>query len=112
MHNSIIKAVKVGEKTLANCLQFTKFAKVFHRQNFLLYSSTYVFTMLSLSCILISDLLVANLFMHSLSGMILLYLVVRFLKQARAWFLRIVSVRMYACVCVCVCVSAPEAINN
>ena len=35
-------------------------------------------------------------------------LVDMFLNQARAWFLRIVSVRMYACVCV----SAPEAINN
>ena len=33
-----------------------------------------------------------------------------FLKQARAWFLKITSVRMY--VCVCVCVSAPEAMNN
>ena len=44
---------------------------------------------------------------------------IHFLNQARAgrrpacaWFLSIVSVRMYACVCVCVCVSAPEAINN
>ena len=54
-----------------------------------------------------------------------------FLNQASAghrpvhtWFLKIVSVRMSACVCVCmcvcvclraclrVCVSAPEAINN
>ena len=26
------------------------------------------------------------------------------LWPARTWFLRIVSVRMYACVCVCVCV--------
>ena len=31
-------------------------------------------------------------------------------RLARTWFIRIVSVRMYACVCVCV--SAPEAINN
>ena len=29
-------------------------------------------------------------------------------RPARAWFLSIVSVRMYACVCV----SAPKAINN
>ena len=48
------------------------------------------------------------------------------LRPARAWFLRIASVResmrvcvcvclrvcVFACVCVCVCVSAPEAINN
>ena len=26
------------------------------------------------------------------------------LNQARAWFLEITSVRMYACVCVCLCV--------
>ena len=37
-------------------------------------------------------------------------LVLTLLNQARAWFLSIVSVRMYARVCVCV--SAPEAINN
>ena len=30
------------------------------------------------------------------------------LNQARAWFLEIISVRMYACVCV----SAPEAMND
>ena len=35
--------------------------------------SIYVFSLLSLGCILISDLVVADLFMHSLSGMILLY---------------------------------------
>ena len=34
----------------------------------------YVFIILSLCCILISDLVVTNLFMHSLPGMILLYL--------------------------------------
>ena len=53
----------------------------------------------------------------------MLYLI--FLNQARAWFLRIASVRellyvcvcvcvcvyVCVCVCVCVCVSAPEAIN-
>ena len=40
----------------------------------------YVFSMLSLGCIVISelDLVVANLFMHSLSGMILLYLAMPF----------------------------------
>ena len=42
--------------------------------------------------------------------------IVIFLNQARAWFLKITSVRMYVCVCVCVClcvcVSAPEAMNN
>ena len=26
-------------------------------------------------------------------------------RPARAWFLKITSVRMYVCVCVCVCVS-------
>ena len=31
-------------------------------------------------------------------------------RPARTWFLRIVSVQMYACVCVCV--SASDAINN
>ena len=40
----------------------------------------------------------------------------KFLNQARAWFLKITSVRMYVCVCVCVCVdvcvSAPQAMNN
>ena len=36
--------------------------------------SIYVFSMLSLVRIVILDLLVADLFMHSISGMILLYL--------------------------------------
>ena len=35
-------------------------------------SSSYVFNILSLGCILIPDLVVTDLFMHSLSGMILL----------------------------------------
>ena len=35
---------------------------------------SYKFIMLSLGCILISDLVVTNLFMYSLTGMILLYL--------------------------------------
>ena len=35
-----------------------------------------------------------------------------FLNQARAWFLRIASVRERLYVCVCLRVSAPEAINN
>ena len=38
----------------------------------------YVLSMLSLGCIVISDLVVVNLFMHSLSGMILLYLAAPF----------------------------------
>ena len=38
--------------------------------------SIYAFSMLSLGCIVISDLVVTNHFMHSLSGMILLYLAV------------------------------------
>ena len=38
----------------------------------------YVFIMLSLGHILISDLVVANLFMHSLSDIILLYLATPF----------------------------------
>ena len=37
-------------------------------------SSIYIFSMLSLGHVLISDLVVADLFMHSLPGMILLYL--------------------------------------
>ena len=42
--------------------------------------------MLSLGCILISDLVVANLFMHSLPGMILLYLAALFYsKGVFAW---------------------------
>ena len=41
--------------------------------------SIYVFSMISLGCTLISDLVVANLFMHSLLGMILLYLAPPFL---------------------------------
>ena len=40
-----------------------------------------VFSMLSLCCILISDLVVTNLFMHSLPGMILLYLTAPFLHR-------------------------------
>ena len=39
---------------------------------------TYVFSMLGLGRILISDLAVVDLFMHSLSGMIILYLAVSF----------------------------------
>ena len=39
---------------------------------------TYVFSMLGLGCILISDLAVVDLFIHSLSGMIILYLAVSF----------------------------------
>ena len=37
-----------------------------------------VFSMLSLDCILISDLVIANLLMYSLPGMILLYLATPF----------------------------------
>ena len=37
-------------------------------------------------------------------------LLISFLNQARAWFLRIASVRKS--MRVCVCVSAPEATNN
>ena len=44
-----------------------------------MFSVALVFSMLSLGHILISDLVVANMFMHSLSGMILLYLVAPFL---------------------------------
>ena len=36
--------------------------------------SIHVFIMLNLALIVVSDLVVADLFMHSLSGMILLYL--------------------------------------
>ena len=77
----------------------------------------FVFSMLSVGCILISDL-VTNLLVYSLPGMILLYLTALcipkvFLNQAGAagrlahtWFLRIVSVQMY--VCMCACVSTPK----
>ena len=41
-----------------------------------MFSVVSVFSMLSLGCILISDLLVANLLMYSLPGMIILYLAV------------------------------------
>ena len=41
--------------------------------------SIYVFCMLSLGHILISDLAIANLFMYSLPGMILFYLTTPFL---------------------------------
>ena len=34
----------------------------------------------------------------------ILHVLKSFLNQARAWFLKITSVRMYVCVCVCVCV--------
>ena len=40
-----------------------------------------VFSILSLGCILISDLVVTNLFMYSLPGIILLYLATPFLHQ-------------------------------
>ena len=40
--------------------------------------TAYVFSMPNLGCILIQDLLVTDLFMHSLSGMILLYLAIPF----------------------------------
>ena len=42
-------------------------------------------------------------------------IVLKFLNQARTWFLKIDPVRivgMHVRVCACVCVSAPEAINN
>ena len=42
------------------------------------FSVVLVFSMLSLGCILISDLVVANLLMYSLPGMILLYLAASF----------------------------------
>ena len=43
-----------------------------------MFSVVLVFSMLSLGRILISDVLVANLFMYSLPGMILLYLAMPF----------------------------------
>ena len=39
-----------------------------------MFSVVLVFSMLGLGCIVISDLVVANLLMYSLPGMILLYL--------------------------------------
>ena len=44
------------------------------------FSVALVFSMLSLGRVLISDLVVANLLMHSLPGMILLYLAVPILN--------------------------------
>ena len=53
---------------------------------------SYVFSMLSLGHIVISDLVIANLFMHSLPGMILLYLAALFTPKMRfiifCWFVR------------------------
>ena len=53
---------------------------------------------------------------NEFSSLLVFFNIVLLLNQARAWFLRIGSVRdcLYACVCVfvCVCMSAPEAINN
>ena len=43
-----------------------------------MFSVVLVFSMLSLDCILISDLVVTNLLMYSLAGMILLYLATPF----------------------------------
>ena len=76
-----------------------------------------VFSMLNISLghILISALLVTNLFMHLLSSMILLFLTVPFytkhvFKQGCGWrnqFLQVAvvcNVSMHICVCVCVCV--------
>ena len=81
----------------------------------------------SLGRILVSHL-VANLFMHSLPGMILLYLAAPFLhhrylnqvctslRPVPAWFVKILSVWtpvyvwvciVFVCVCVCVCVCLP-----
>ena len=66
--------------------------------------------MLSLGCILISDLVVANLFMHLLPGIILLYLAV-LLNQAHAGcrpahlvFLKLTLCGSSVCVCVFTCV--------
>ena len=50
------------------------------------YLAMYVFGMLSLCRIVISDLVVANLFMHLFSGMILLYLAAPFYTEGvYAW---------------------------
>ena len=53
----------------------------FENNSYSVYSiiNIYVFSMLSLGRILISDLVVTILFMHSLPGMILLYLATSFL---------------------------------
>ena len=48
-------------------------------------SVVFVFSMLSLGRILISNLVVANLLMYSFPGMILLYLAVPFLHQKCFW---------------------------
>ena len=50
-----------------------------------MFSVVLVFSMLGLGCILISDLVVANLLMYSLPGMILLYLAALFLYQRCFW---------------------------
>ena len=46
-----------------------------------MFSVVLVFSMVSLDCILISYLVVANLLMYSLSGMILLYLAASFYTE-------------------------------
>ena len=53
--------------------------------------NVYVFSILSLDCILISDLVFANLFMHSLSGMILLYLTHLFYTKGVLHEIRIIT---------------------
>ena len=65
--------------------------------------------MLSLDCILTVDLIVAILFMHSLSGTILLHLAMPLLNHARVTGWRIPGF-LILWMSVLVCVSAPEAI--
>ena len=50
-----------------------------------MFSVVFVFSMLGLGRILISDLIVTNLLMYSLPVMILLYLAVPFIKQRCFW---------------------------
>ena len=45
-------------------------------------SMVFMFSMLSLGCILISDLVVTNLFMQSLTGIILFYLATPFYTES------------------------------
>ena len=64
----------MAESKLAGPIKLCK--QQLHSYN--VFSVVLVFSMLSLGCILISDLFVANLLMYSLTGMILLYLTASF----------------------------------
>ena len=75
----------------------------FENNSYIVYNIIliYVLSMLSLGHILISDLVVANPFMHSLPDLIPLYLAALFKPGARR---NCFCPRTSVCVCVCLCV--------